>query len=101
MNLCAGINASQNRLAIHVSWLSAIPEDAPHEAPLDCHFRFACDFGFSRGATAGCSATGKIAHQLSRQDMGGRDRFSRIRSRSEEHTSELQSPEYLVCRLLL
>src|SRR6202451_4857317 len=24
-----------------------------------------------------------------------------IRGRSEEHTSELQSPEYLVCRLLL
>src|SRR5437764_5696553 len=26
---------------------------------------------------------------------------SMIRSRSEEHTSELQSPMYLVCRLLL
>src|SRR5437762_10628779 len=26
---------------------------------------------------------------------------SRIESRSEEHTSELQSPMYLVCRLLL
>src|SRR5437763_5386947 len=30
---------------------------------------------------------------------GHRDR--RLRSRSEEHTSELQSPMYLVCRLLL
>src|SRR3712207_8544754 len=29
--------------------------------------------------------------------MGGRD----INSRSEEHTSELQSRQYLVCRLLL
>src|SRR5437879_10793374 len=28
-------------------------------------------------------------------------RMSRIVSRSEEHTSELQSPMYLVCRLLL
>src|SRR5258708_28467249 len=27
--------------------------------------------------------------------------FSRIKSRSEEHTSELQSPDHLVCRLLL
>src|SRR5256885_8321863 len=27
--------------------------------------------------------------------------FSRVRSRSEEHTSELQSPCNLVCRLLL
>src|SRR3712207_8508147 len=27
--------------------------------------------------------------------------FFRVRSRSEEHTSELQSRQYLVCRLLL
>src|SRR5947208_11627429 len=27
--------------------------------------------------------------------------FDRIRQRSEEHTSELQSPDHLVCRLLL
>src|SRR5258708_31549589 len=30
-----------------------------------------------------------------------RDRTSRWKSRSEEHTSELQSPDHLVCRLLL
>src|SRR5437762_3827124 len=29
------------------------------------------------------------------------DGFFSFRSRSEEHTSELQSPMYLVCRLLL
>src|SRR5437763_99344 len=29
------------------------------------------------------------------------DRYFRIVLRSEEHTSELQSPMYLVCRLLL
>src|SRR5437879_9645807 len=28
-------------------------------------------------------------------------KFRKVRSRSEEHTSELQSPMYLVCRLLL
>src|SRR3712207_8957990 len=39
--------------------------------------------------------------------IGGRDRcrwaapISRFLSRSEEHTSELQSRQYLVCRLLL
>src|SRR3712207_7745240 len=32
---------------------------------------------------------------------GGVRVFFRIRSRSEEHTSELQSRQYLVCRLLL
>src|SRR5437762_8746366 len=30
-----------------------------------------------------------------------RDRAQRLDHRSEEHTSELQSPMYLVCRLLL
>src|SRR5258708_28404598 len=29
------------------------------------------------------------------------DMTCRLRSRSEEHTSELQSPDHLVCRLLL
>src|SRR5947208_14703914 len=29
------------------------------------------------------------------------DRVTRRRGRSEEHTSELQSPDHLVCRLLL
>src|SRR5258708_28956369 len=29
------------------------------------------------------------------------DRFSLENARSEEHTSELQSPDHLVCRLLL
>src|SRR3712207_8575118 len=32
---------------------------------------------------------------------GAADLHSRIRMRSEEHTSELQSRQYLVCRLLL
>src|SRR3712207_9022101 len=32
---------------------------------------------------------------------GARDALSRARARSEEHTSELQSRQYLVCRLLL
>src|SRR5207244_8263211 len=43
---------------------------------------------------------------LSRRSQNGRvhwDRMRRIitRWRSEEHTSELQSPDHLVCRLLL
>src|SRR3712207_7800527 len=32
---------------------------------------------------------------------GRPDAFLRVRVRSEEHTSELQSRQYLVCRLLL
>src|SRR3712207_8048765 len=34
-------------------------------------------------------------------DAGGLDRVHRDTLRSEEHTSELQSRQYLVCRLLL
>src|SRR5258708_25689291 len=30
-----------------------------------------------------------------------REEFQRVWERSEEHTSELQSPDHLVCRLLL
>src|SRR5258708_17358689 len=34
--------------------------------------------------------------------VGGRTlRFGKTSTRSEEHTSELQSPDHLVCRLLL
>src|SRR3712207_7125123 len=33
--------------------------------------------------------------------VGFRDAIMSIRERSEEHTSELQSRQYLVCRLLL
>src|SRR5258708_21807671 len=31
----------------------------------------------------------------------GREHILRVEARSEEHTSELQSPDHLVCRLLL
>src|SRR5437762_12976573 len=37
----------------------------------------------------------------SRRVVAGRTIASAERNRSEEHTSELQSPMYLVCRLLL
>src|SRR5215203_6545699 len=39
--------------------------------------------------------------QQARPDRSGHRLFIRMRSRSEEHTSELQSRQYLVCRLLL
>src|SRR3712207_7721758 len=34
-------------------------------------------------------------------DFAPSERVERLRERSEEHTSELQSRQYLVCRLLL
>src|SRR5437879_8658443 len=61
--------------------------------------------GASRGAatpspvpdTAGHESPQTAANLLSRRLPGAESRPSR----SEEHTSELQSPMYLVCRLLL
>src|SRR3712207_7318961 len=48
-----------------------------------------------RGADVVLAASGDLAENAWRQ--GARD----VRVRSEEHTSELQSRQYLVCRLLL
>src|SRR5437764_2201016 len=42
----------------------------------------------------------RVSRQVRRFFIGAH-RACRCRQRSEEHTSELQSPMYLVCRLLL
>src|SRR5258708_26808978 len=44
----------------------------------------------------GAAETGQIARQAADRDIA-----QRVVGRSEEHTSELQSPAPLVCRLLL
>src|SRR5437764_8822401 len=43
----------------------------------------------------------ELPEALLRGDKAAWDAFVRRYGRSEEHTSELQSPMYLVCRLLL
>src|SRR5258708_23127169 len=53
------------------------------------------------GLCAVQAALHRVAHQ---QQRGGRAMVgaaARVLLRSEEHTSELQSPDHLVCRLLL
>src|SRR3712207_7187416 len=47
------------------------------------------------------STISAVAARLGRQPDGPVDTFAALRARSEEHTSELQSRQYLVCRLLL
>src|SRR5437763_9422969 len=42
-----------------------------------------------------------LYEKLSRAEMEERVQWALEKARSEEHTSELQSPMYLVCRLLL
>src|SRR5437879_9526133 len=56
----------------------------------------------SRAGVAGRRTAGRSARRggETHASRSGR-RGSRWRTRSEEHTSELQSPMYLVCRLLL
>src|SRR5437764_7592769 len=51
------------------------------------------------GEMIGAAHAGRGIEQLA--GMGARERDIFQSSRSEEHTSELQSPMYLVCRLLL
>src|SRR5437879_10971580 len=64
------------------------------------------------GGDRGFRPDARLRHSTPARDEGvaryrtGRDRrrlarHARRRARSEEHTSELQSPMYLVCRLLL
>src|SRR5437879_8454687 len=52
----------------------------------------------ARGARAGTSLERRAEATERVSDLGGDGAHP---SRSEEHTSELQSPMYLVCRLLL
>src|SRR5437762_8149665 len=53
-------------------------------------------------ARAARSAAGPAGDRAERPARGGRARDrAHPGARSEEHTSELQSPMYLVCRLLL
>src|SRR5690348_17779174 len=62
---------------------------------------------FRSQARARTISTSQIDEQADRSDHRGRERTGNDRredpgkGRSEEHTSELQSPVHLVCRLLL
>src|SRR3712207_7215914 len=42
-----------------------------------------------------------VDHDRLLSSLGGTNAFHEVANRSEEHTSELQSRQYLVCRLLL
>src|SRR5437762_7607927 len=57
--------------------------------------------GVKNGGCAGQSYTVEYAHEVRPTDEVVEDKGVKILVRSEEHTSELQSPMYLVCRLLL
>src|SRR5690606_41793110 len=59
-------------------------------------------FGVTLPLGAGSRArSGIAAAQAERDETAAQRHAHRVRARSEEHTSELQSRENLVCRLLL
>src|SRR5437762_10396554 len=81
-----------------------------HQGLLSFPTRRSSDLGTATGGEAGTvrlwSLDGKTQGMLEKpEEWVGSVAFSpdgtRLAFRSEEHTSELQSPMYLVCRLLL
>src|SRR5258707_8494942 len=59
------------------------------------------DFGAAREGRGEPGIVGGTAAGAPRHSEGREPRVLRNDARSEEHTSELQSRQYLVCRLLL
>src|SRR5437879_7021028 len=56
---------------------------------------------FRSPAEGRAGETPRCRHRTGRRDADRARQQGAVRGRSEEHTSELQSPMYLVCRLLL
>src|SRR3712207_8729977 len=69
------------------------------------YFRVSAQRGYRLGVTAGAPVAplgpGRTPRAWQRCCAGGRSPCVAQSLRSEEHTSELQSRQYLVCRLLL
>src|SRR3712207_7276141 len=64
-------------------------------------FSRALRFCPQRSQCGKCAVAQRIRANATRHFLSRRRRISRTGCRSEEHTSELQSRQYLVCRLLL
>src|SRR5207244_11165835 len=84
---------SHEQVRIRVSVEIGTCSDAPTKRPRRCRRHWNRD---RRGRRRACRSTAEHVGSplVARQSMAGV-------GRSEEHTSELQSPDHLVCRLLL
>src|SRR3712207_7540651 len=72
---------------------------------LSLHDALPISHGDHRGVQQSAVAPGRlhqrVGHRVHREGLGARVEEAQRVERSEEHTSELQSRQYLVCRLLL
>src|SRR5437762_14212825 len=69
-----------------------------HDAlPISLPLELVARIGLARAQLVACGGTRRPAGRNCDRDLSAFPEWSR----SEEHTSELQSPMYLVCRLLL
>src|SRR3712207_7269709 len=69
--------------------------------PVRCQEPSGCCTAFVRPAPTSEPASGSVSTIVAPQPLSSMSWASCCCSRSEEHTSELQSRQYLVCRLLL
>src|SRR5207244_13629301 len=90
---------------------SLCPHSSPFFFQADVHHLTLPSFPTRRSSDLRPRLLERRVHRLARAPVGDRPprrlrrdragRADRDRHRSEEHTSELQSPDHLVCRLLL
>src|SRR5437764_11891537 len=69
--------------------------------PTSTLFPYTTLFRSCLSSPLGCQTQEKCVSSILRTCRDLSPHFGRCEERSEEHTSELQSPMYLVCRLLL
>src|ERR1035437_8986630 len=112
--MCAGSISADAPLSVTSPWAPTPPPAQP--APVTSHFRDffnpapMTDFSPTRNyvnpmricsKTRRNAWTGRRNVKIRRHVDSAELRAGRLAHRSEEHTSELQSRQYLVCRLLL
>src|SRR3712207_9010626 len=69
--------------------------------PYTTLFRSPCPVPSANGQAQVCACPAPAASANGQATANGEPDFGKMTARSEEHTSELQSRQYLVCRLLL
>src|SRR5258708_4174709 len=83
-----GLTAASHKFLVRLGWMDV--------GPVPCYVKILSGRGVLAGRVP--RALGRITAALAHPFVTA---LNSLNSRSEEHTSELQSPDHLVCRLLL